>query len=184
MKHLVWLLLTAITLTGCHSGKSAAERAAGKRIAELADSVKYEALRADFEKGNFLFKISRVGDLQVDPTKSRVAFYDGKVRLQVVTFSKKSMIDGRILSGTIKEINKTVDKKKRTIALSGEINMAQRLGSNLLTKFSFTLYPGSNKGYGYISDFSPSHKPTMSPTFEGWYEPVTPADTTGYVPLR
>lgn len=184
MKHLVWLLLIAVTFAGCHSGKSAAERAAAKRVAELADSVKYETLRADFEKGNFLFKISRVGDLQVDPTKSRVAFYDGKVRLQVVTFPERSMIDGRILSGTIKEINKTVDKKKRTIALSGEINMTQRLGSNLLTKFYFILYLDSNKGYGSISDFSPSYSATMNRPFEGWYELVTPADTTGYIPLN
>ena len=197
MKKLVFILIAvAVAIAGCHSGKSAAERAPGKRIAELADSVKYETLRADFEKGDFLFRISRIGDLDVDQAKSRVVFYDGKVWLQVVTnmrtkdvptqaITKNFMnVSGTIMVGEIESMEKTINQKKHTVTLKGKVSLKESLVVKKSSSYTFTLYMGSNKGYGFIGGYSYFPHSNVDLTYEGWYEPVTPADTTGYVPLR
>ena len=168
MRYLYILFLISI-LAGCHTGKSAAEGAAEKRAKFVADSVKYEAVKDAFTKGEFVFKINMDNHATVNPLENWIIFSGGKAKYQFFDpdfFNNSSRgvvrFGGPVRSyvGAVSHVDQTYDKKKKTITLSG----------NVIAHFPFklTLYEGSNKAYGYIG----GHGDTL---YEGWIEPLNDA---------
>ncbi|MDE7460980.1 MAG: hypothetical protein K2M85_07890 [Paramuribaculum sp.] len=170
MKHLFPILFSVVVLAGCHTGKNAAEGAAEKRAKFVADSIKYEAVKEAFTKGEFVFKINRKNNTIVSPVENWIIFSGGKIREQyyILNFFNYSSpgatrSDGPVRSDVaeIGKIEQTYDPKKKTITLKGQI----------ISSFSFilTLYEGSDKAYGDIIGF---YNNTI---YEGWIEPLNDA---------
>ena len=160
------MILSLIVLTGCNTGKSAAEGAAEKRAKFVADSVKYAAVKDAFTKGEFVFKISKMDGKSVNAADNWLLFSDGRVRYQI------KRIEGmeqpvRSSIGDINDLKQTSDSKKKTVTLTGSVK-------NVFQIFSVTLFEGSDKADGYI-------EPTgnvfyVKRTIEGWIEPLNDAD--------
>ena len=170
MKQIILFILSLVALSGCHTGKSAVEHSAEKRVKFVADSIKYEAVKEAFTKGEFAFKINRENNTIVSPVENWIIFSGGKIREQyyISNFFNYSSpgetrSDGPVRSyvAEIGKIEQTYDPKKKTITLKGQI----------ISSFSFilTLYEGSDKAYGDIIGF---YNNTI---YEGWIEPLNDA---------
>ena len=170
MKQIILIILSVLALAGCHTGKSAAEGAAEKRAKFVADSVKYEAVKDAFTKGEFVFKINRVNNRTVSPVENWIIFSGGKIREQydandmftnLSPGQTRSMGPVRSYVAKIGTIDQTYNRKKKTITLKGQI----------IESFSFilTLYEGSDKAYGDIIGVY------NSTIYEGWIEPLNDA---------
>ena len=157
MKQIILIILSVVALAGCHTGKSAAEGAAEKRAKFVADSVKYEAVKDAFIKGEFVFKINRENNTTVIPTENWIIFSDGKIRKQY-TLTKGPAISW---AGEIRGREMTYNPKKKTITLKVEI-----IGGYI---FKLTLYENSDKAYGDKIDLS------STSLYEGWIEPLNDA---------
>lgn len=169
MRHLFFILLSVLALTGCHTSKTAAERAAEKREKFVADSIKYAAVKGAFTKGDFVFKLTRKNGVRVNELENWLLFSDGKVRYQrtntgLFARSVGSTPSGggqNSVAGRILDIEESIDSKKKTITLVGRVE-------HVFSYFSITLFEGSNKAYGSLWK---SNYPV-----EGWIEPLNQAN--------
>lgn len=177
MKKFVFVLIAlAVTMVGCHSGKSAAERHAEKRAKFVADSIAKETIQFDFEKGEFLFKVERIENRRVNPADSWILFYRDEIRMQTVSYVAAGNGVRNLRVGKINSLKKEVDPKKGTITLSGNSVLTEAPYDKIAVTFTFTLYAGSNKGYGFIGNSSCC-------TYDGHFEPITDSDISTFVPI-
>ncbi len=160
------IILMIFFLSGCRAGKSTVSQQ-DHVVVEIpaADSIKYAAVKEAFLNCDFVFKMSRIGDRNVNGVDRFLVCHDGKCQYQ--HFAGNPCGDEqyvpptpRLIDGKLKKI-KFSDKSKEYYKLTATIGLTR--GES--PEFSIMLYKNSDKAYGYLG----------STYIEGWIEPYADA---------
>lgn len=164
IKYIMLMIISSVILTGCLTGKNAAE----KREKFVSDSLKYEAVKDAFTKGGFVFKISRIDGKSVNASDNWLLFSNGRVRYQTAGSSRMRQPYSKM--GDLTDMDISYNLKNKTITMTGDAR-------KILQTFTITFFEGSDKADGYIEPIESTGKVSYNMKhIEGWIEPLNEAN--------
>lgn len=169
MRVIVVFLLGLCALSGCRSGQAVAKPADKDTEISQADSIKYEEVKEAFLNRDFVFKISREGDDNVNATDHFIVVHKGRGSYQYFSSVNSSLASPRdyvaptpkLIEGELTDI-KTSNKSREYYQLSFRLKVHfPQSGAHI----NIRLYKNSDQAYGLIG----------ATPVEGWIEPYDKA---------